>query len=125
MFIYEVLKHMSDSIPIFEAKNKLPFFVHKAETEGPVHLSRRNKEVAVIISASEYEDMVLQLKNLKKGKTFIERVSVFRKRNEAFYEDDNFDFQIQEIFSSLRPSDANGFHQEENIWDGVMEDYDD
>lgn len=48
---------MSDSIPIFEAKNKLPFFVHKAETEGPVHLSRRNKEITVIISASEYKDM--------------------------------------------------------------------
>lgn len=116
---------MSDTVPIFEAKNKLPFYVHKAETEGPVRLSRRNKEVAVIISAGEYEDMVDQLKSLMKGKSIVERASAFRKRNESFYKNDNFDAQIQEIFSNLRPADVNGFYKEENIWDGVLEDYDD
>ena len=37
-------------IPMFEAKNKLPLFMHKAETEGPVFISRRNKTVGVILS---------------------------------------------------------------------------
>ena len=36
-------------IPMFEAKNKLPLFMHKAETEGPVFISRRNKTVGVIL----------------------------------------------------------------------------
>lgn len=114
---------MSEAIPIFEAKNKLPFYVHQAETEGPVRLSRRNKEVAVLISASEYESMVLQLKSLMKGKSIVERASAFRKRNEAFYKDDNFDAQVQRIFSDLRPADVNGFIEEDHVWDGVMEDF--
>lgn len=115
---------MSDAIPIFEAKNKLPFYVHLAETEGPVRLSRRNKEVAVIISASEYENMVLQLNNFMKERSFVEKISAFRKRNESFYKNDNFDAQIQEIFSNLRPSDSNGFREEKNIWDDVLENCD-
>lgn len=115
---------MSDVIPIFEAKNKLPFYIHKAETEGPVRLSRHNKEVAVIISASEYDNLLLQLKNCMKGKSIVERAAAFRKRNEQFYKNDNFDSEIQEVFSNLRPADENGFHNEKNIWDGILENND-
>ena len=49
---------MADSIPIFEAKNRLPYFIHKAETEGPVFLSRRGKNVAVIISQNEFDEKI-------------------------------------------------------------------
>ena len=46
-------------IPMFEAKNKLPLFMHKAETEGPVFISRRNKTVGVILSIDEYNKLLL------------------------------------------------------------------
>ena len=28
-----------DAVPIFEAKNKLPFYIHQAEESGPVFIS--------------------------------------------------------------------------------------
>ena len=60
---------MADSIPIFEAKNRLPYFIHKAETEGPVFLSRRGKNVAVIISQEEYEEKIA------KKRSFVDEVN--------------------------------------------------
>ena len=48
---------MCSAVPVFEAKNRLPFFIHQAETEGPVPITRHNQEVAYIISKSDYEEM--------------------------------------------------------------------
>ena len=49
-----------DAIPIFEAKNKLPLFMHQAETLGPVFISRRNKTVGVLLSFDDYQKLNLQ-----------------------------------------------------------------
>ena len=46
------------TVPMFEAKNKLPLFMHQAEAEGPVFISRRNKTVGVLISFDDYNRMV-------------------------------------------------------------------
>ena len=75
---------MSDSIPIFEAKNRLPFYIHKAETEGPVFLSRRGKNVAVIISQEEYEEKIAQ------KHSFIDQVHELRSKYGL--EEDDFDY---------------------------------
>ncbi len=85
---------MADSIPIFEAKNRLPFYIHKAETEGSVFLSRRGKNVAVIISMAEYEEKFL------KKRSFIDEVNDLKEE----YLDvlDN-----EDIFANLR--DKNDF----------------
>lgn len=116
---------MSNAVPIFEAKNKLPLFIHKAESEGPVTLSRRNKEVAVIISKAEYDSLLQKLDSINKKKSFIERVMDFRERNKEFYENGDFDAEIDRIFSKLRPVETRGFKDEENIWDGILEGLDD
>ncbi len=34
-----------DAVPIFEAKNKLPFYIHQAEESGPVFISRHTKSL--------------------------------------------------------------------------------
>lgn len=41
---------MYNPIPVFEAKNKLPYFLHLAETDGPIPIMRHNNVVAYIIS---------------------------------------------------------------------------
>ena len=64
---------MSDSVPIFEAKNRLPFYIHKAETEGPVFISRHGKDVAVIISQEEYNEKIA------KKRSFIDEVNELRE----------------------------------------------
>lgn len=83
---------MSDSIPIFEAKNRLPYYIHKAETEGPVFLSRRGKNVAVIISQEEYDEKIVQ------KRSFIDEVHELRAKYGL--EDDVFDYN--DIYENVR-----------------------
>lgn len=115
---------MSNPIPIFEAKNKLPFYVHKAESEGAVTLSRRNKEVAVLISITEYNSLLESAKSAKKEKTFLERVSDFRKQNSEFYKNDNFDELYNEFTQIIESRDRSypDYDKAAHIWDGIMED---
>ena len=35
-----------NAVPVFEAKNKLPFYIHQAEEGSPVAISRHNNIVA-------------------------------------------------------------------------------
>ena len=88
---------MSDSVPIFEAKNRLPFYIHKAETEGPVFISRHGKDVAVIISQEEYNDKIA------KKCSFIDEVHELRVKYGL--EEDDFDYS--DAFENLR--DKNDF----------------
>lgn len=54
-------------IPIFEAKNKLPLFIHQAESDGPVFIARRNQNVAVLVSFAEYNSLVASARKKKAG----------------------------------------------------------
>ena len=42
------------NISVAEAKNKLPHFIHQTEVSGPIIISRRNQDVAVLISKNDY-----------------------------------------------------------------------
>lgn len=112
---------MSDTVPIFEAKNKLPFYVHKAETEGPVRLSRRNKEVAIIISAGEYEDMVDQLKSFMKGKSIVERLQDFKKKYADIYAECDLGMELESAISA-RNHNKSEWHKDHNVWEGILDD---
>lgn len=112
---------MSNAVPIYEAKNKLPLYIHKAEEEGPVFLSRRNKDVAVILSMAEYESLLQKIKAIRNNMTFLERVQDFKERNKDLYSDR----EIDEIFENARYKETRAFNDETNIWDGIMEDADD
>ena len=48
----------SGAIPIHEAKNRLPFYIHTAEKNGPVRISRHNEVVAYIVSKEDFEKSV-------------------------------------------------------------------
>ena len=57
------------AVPIFEAKNKLPYFIHQAEENGPVRISRHNEVVAYIVSKEDFEKSVAP-----KEKSLVERI---------------------------------------------------
>jgi prevent-host-death family protein len=50
-------RSMHDSEPeysVAEAKGRLPALIHHVETDGAVHITRRGKPAAVLISEAEY-----------------------------------------------------------------------
>ena len=99
-----------NAVPIYEAKNKLPFFIHKAETEGPIPITRHNKEVAFIISKEDFEAMAAS-----KQKSIIDRI---RERHIKYgLIDDDFDYT--EYFDSLRERDYFGRPESEHLFDEV------
>ena len=103
---------MCSAVPVFEAKNRLPFFIHQAETEGPVPITRHNQEVAYIISKSDYEQLKSACTPLK---CLVERLH--DKRREFGLEDDDFDYT--EYFDSLRDRNYFGRPGAEHIFDDV------
>ncbi len=110
-------------VPIFEAKNKLPYYIHQAETDGPVYLSRRNKEVVVILSTESYENLLKKADANRKSMSFLERVKEFHERNNQDWFSDE---EIEGIFNKARISAAEmpRFNGTQNCWDGVLENID-
>ena len=53
---------MTDRYSIAEARDCLSRVVHEAESRGPVRLTRRGKEVAVVLSVKDYESLGLERK---------------------------------------------------------------
>ena len=96
---------MAEAVPVFEAKNKLPFYIHKAESEGPVFLSRRNKEVVVMLSVTEYNRLLAQAKENRKQMSILDRVKDFHERNKDLYSD----AEIDEIFVYCSNPDVQQF----------------
>lgn len=114
---------MADAVPIFEAKNKLPFFIHKAESNGPVILSRRNSEVAVLISIADYTALLEQAKASRKNTSFLERVQNFKERNKDLYSES----EIDDFFEAIenRNRDDLNYKNSAHLFDGIMDDADD
>lgn len=100
-----------NAVPIFEAKNRLPFFIHKAENEGPVAISRRNKVVAYLISKEDFDSMQAQ-----KPKSIVDRIHDSRVE---FGLDDDDDFDYTGYFDSIRDRNYFGRPDSEHIFDGV------
>ena len=83
----------ADAVPIFEAKNKLPFYIHQAEENGPVRISRHNDVVAYIVSKEDFEKAMAP-----KEKSLVEKIQ--ESRIAYGLEDDDFD--ITEYYDSIR-----------------------
>ena len=83
----------ADAVPIFEAKNKLPVYIHQAEENGPVRISRHNDVVAYIVSKEDFEKAMAP-----KEKSLVEKIQ--ESRIAYGLEDDDFD--ITEYYDSIR-----------------------
>ncbi|MBO4858640.1 MAG: type II toxin-antitoxin system Phd/YefM family antitoxin [Treponema sp.] len=100
-----------NTVPIYEAKNKLPFFIHQAETVGPVFISRRSKTVGVLISIDEYNRFIAN----KPKETILDRAAEFRRKTAGLFTDK----QIDEIFD-VRDNTPDSY--ESHVFDGVFDD---
>lgn len=102
-----------ENISVAEAKNKLPHFIHQTETLGPIVISRRNQDVAVLISKKDYDNLLQQ----SNTNSFLQKAEQFRKRNKDFFTND----EIESIFSKAKENNTKGTSWENNIFDGVLE----
>ena len=100
-----------NAVPMYEAKNKLPLFMHQAETLGPVFISRRNKTVGVILSIDEYNKLI----SAKPKRTILEAAADFRKKVDGSLTDE----EIDRIFN-VRDETPDTY--ESHVWDGVFDD---
>lgn len=101
---------MCNPVPVFEVKNKLPYFIHKAEDEGPVPITRNGKEVAYIISKSDLDEMKAEQ---PKKKSLVERLRDNWKK--AGLDNDDFDFTA--YLNSLRDHNYYGPAESEHLFD--------
>lgn len=101
-----------NAVPMYEAKNKLPLFMHQAETTGPVFISRRNKTVGVILSIEEYNKLI----SVKPKRTILEAAAEFRKK----VDDTLTDEEIDRIFN-VRDDSIEGTSWENDIFKGVFD----
>ena len=99
-----------NAVPVFEAKNKLPLFIHQAETDGPIAISRHNNIVAYIISKEDFENATKP-----REKTLVERIQ--EKRKEYGLEDDDFD--LTAYYDSIRERNSYGRPDSNHIFDEV------
>ena len=99
-----------NAVPMYEAKNKLPLFMHQAETTGPVFISRRNKTVGVILSIEEYNKLI----SVKPKRTILEAAAEFRKK----VDDTLTDEEIDRIFN-VRNETPDTY--ESHVFDGVFD----
>lgn len=77
-----------NAVPVFEMKNKLSYYLHKAESDGPVFISNRGKSEFVLMTIEDYE----KLKNdAPKEKSPFEVTAELRNKY-GILEDESFDF---------------------------------
>ena len=48
---------MCNAVSVSQAKNRFSFYIHLAETDGPVPITRRNEVAAYIISKATYDEL--------------------------------------------------------------------
>ena len=101
-----------NTVPVFEAKNQLPLFIHQAEQGEPLAITRHNNIVAYLISKEDFEELT---KGGKKEKSLVERMQ--ERREEYGLEDDDFDYT--EYFDSLRERGYYGRPEGDHVFDEV------
>lgn len=111
---------MNNAVPIFEAKNKLTLLIHNAEEQGPVLLSRHNKEVAVIISINDYNNLTQIASEVRKQKNISQRLQDFKKKYADIYETSDLGKEL-ELTIEERSHEKSLYRQNHNAWDGVFD----
>lgn len=101
-----------NTVPIYEAKNKLPLFMHQAEESGPVFISRRNQTVGVLLSINEYNRII------SKGRkdTILDRAAEFRRKTAELLTDEDID----RIFD-VRDHSSKGTSWEDDVFKGLFD----
>lgn len=103
-----------NAVPVFEMKNRLSYYLHKAESEGPVFISNRGKPAFVLQTVEDFEE---QRKSTSKGRSLFEVASDLRKKYGLY--DEDFEDDLTDYFDSLRNHNYLGSSDSDHIFDGV------
>lgn len=90
------------AVPIFEAKNKLPFFIHLAEEGETIQLTRHGKPVARIIAEEECAQKT-------EGEIFMAKVMEWREKCKDWLTNEDID----DTFNIKRTIEPNIRHPEQ------------
>lgn len=83
-----------NAVPVFEMKNKLSFYLHKVEEEGPVFISNRGRPAFVLQTVEDYEK---QTQTAPREKTIFEAMAELRQQYEITEDDFDFSAHLQNI----------------------------
>ena len=100
-----------NTVPIYEAKNKLPLFMHQAEETGPVFISRRNQTVGVLLSFDDYNRIISR----SRKDTILDRAAEFRRKTAGLITNE----EVDRIFD-VRDNTLDSY--ESHVFDGVFDD---
>ena len=95
------------AVPIFDVKNRLPYFIHLAENGETIQITRHGKPVARIISEKEVEQ-----EQKTEGQVFMDRLMEGRERASDWL-DTTINEEIDSIFNIPRTIEANIRHPED------------
>ncbi len=90
-------------IPIFDAKNKLPSYIHQVERGEPIAVTRHNKRVAIIVSKDMFESISNDI-------SFETSYKKFRNKYQDLYEIENFTLDSSTTFGSPKKT------RSEEVW---------
>lgn len=100
-----------NAVPVFEMKNKLSFYLHKAETEGPVYISNRGKPAFILQTIEDYEEKV---KSAPKEKTPFEVAAEMRK--EIGLTDEEYgDFDLADFIESKKEDSSSESYRDREL----------
>ena len=100
----------TNAIPIFEAKNRLPFYIRQAENGAPVKIMRHNKVVAYLVSKEDFEQAAAP-----KEKSIVEKLQESRKEYGLEYDD----FDYTSYFDGVRETSCYGRQDSDHVFDEV------
>ena len=95
------------AVPIFDVKNRLPYFIHLAENGETIQITRHGKPVARIISEKEVEQ-----EHKTESQVFMEKLMEWRKRASDWL-DTATNEEIDSIFNIPRTIEPNIRHPED------------
>lgn len=98
-----------DAVPVYEMKNKLSFYLHKAEEEGPVFISNRGKPAFVLQTIEDYEK---QNNSGPKEKNPEEIAAELRKKHEI---EDTKNFDLNNLIESIKTDSATEDHRSRKL----------
>lgn len=96
------------AVPIFDVKNRLPYFIHLVESGETVQITRHGKPVARLIS----EEEVIQEQKTE-GQIFMEKVMEWREKAKDWLESDDY----EDPFDIPRTIEPNIRHPEDFDWE--------
>lgn len=98
------------AVPIFDVKNRLPYFIHLVESGETVQITRHGKPVARLVS----EDVVVQDQKTE-GQIFMDKLMEWRK-NASDWLSTTTNEEIDEIFNVKRAIEPSIRHPEDFDW---------